>query len=56
MQEPIQDRRGQDLIIEELAPVREALVAGHDQTPTLVAADQQPEEQAGLLSRERQIP
>jgi hypothetical protein len=48
MQQPIQDRRGQDLIVEDLAPVREALVAGDNQAPTLGGADQQPEEQAGL--------
>ena len=55
MQEPIQDRRGQDWIIEDLTPVREALVAGHNQTPTFIAADQQAEEQTGLLPREWQI-
>jgi len=56
MQEPIQDCRGQNLIIEDLASVREALVASHNQTPMFVATDQQLEEQAGLLARERQIP
>lgn len=52
MQKPIQDRRGQDWIIEDLVPFREALVAGHNQTPPFIAADQQLEEQAGLLPRE----
>ena len=55
MQQPIQDRGGQDRIVEGIAPVGEAFIAGHDQTATLVAADQQTEEQAGLLSREQQI-
>jgi hypothetical protein len=44
MQELIQDRRGQDLIIEDLAPVHEALVAGHNQTSTLIASYKQSEE------------
>lgn len=47
-QEPIQDCRRRDLIIEYLTPVREALVAGHSQTPTFIAADQQSDEQTGL--------
>ncbi len=44
MQEPIQDRSGQDLIVEDLTPVLEALVAGHDETTALVATDEQLEE------------
>ncbi len=56
MQQPIQDRHGQDLIVEDFTPVGEAFVAGHDETAPFIAADQQSEEQAGLLSRERQIP
>ena len=55
VQEPVEDGRGQDMIIEDLAPVGEALVVGDDQAPPLVAPDQEPEEQAGLLPRERQI-
>jgi len=44
MQQPIQDCGGQDLVVEDFAPVGEAFIAGHDQTAALVASDQQPEE------------
>ncbi len=38
MEQAVEDRRGQDLVVEDLAPIREALVAGHDQAGPLVAA------------------
>ncbi len=55
VQKPIQNGRGQDLIVENLAPVGEAFVTGHDQVSSLIAADQHSEEETRLLSRERQI-
>lgn len=55
VQEPVKDGRGQDMIVEDLPPVRKALVAGHNQVPALIAADQEPEEQAGLFPGEREI-
>jgi len=53
MQEPIQDRGAQDVIVEDLAQVREALVAGHDEAPSLVTTDQQTEENRLAFSRDR---
>lgn len=47
--EPIQDRRGQARIVENVAPVGEAIIVGHAQTAALVAAHERPKEQAGLL-------
>ena len=55
MKQAVKDRGGEDLVVEDLAPVREALVAGHDQAGSLVPADQEPEEEAGLLAGEREI-
>jgi hypothetical protein len=49
MEQAIQDGGGQDLIVEDLPPVDEALVAGDDEAGPLVAADQEPEKEAGLL-------
>ena len=49
MEQPVQDG-GEDLVVEDLAPVDEALVARDDQTRPLVAADQEGEEQAGFLT------
>jgi hypothetical protein len=36
VQQAIQNRRGQDVIVEDLPPVREALVADDDQTATFI--------------------
>ena len=55
MEQPVEDGGGEDLVVEDLAPVDEALVARHDEAGSLVAADQEPEEQAGLLAGERQV-
>lgn len=43
------------MVTEDLAPVHERLVRGHDGTGSLVAPIDQPEEQAGFLSRHRQV-
>ena len=56
MEEAIKDGGRRDLVVEDLAPIHEALVAGDDEAGPLVAPDQQPEEEAGLLPRERQVP
>ena len=56
MQEAVENRRGQHLIVEDVAPIAEALVAGDDETRTFVAAHQSPEEQARFLPREWQRP
>src|SRR5262245_16851359 len=50
MKQPVEDRGGEDLVVEDLAPVDEALVAGDDQAGPLVAPDEEPEEQAGFLA------
>ena len=55
VQQAVEDRRGQDLVVEDLPPVDEALVARHDQARPLVAEDQQPEEETGLLAGERKV-
>ncbi len=55
MQQPIQDGRGQDMVVEDLAPIQETLVAGDDQAGPLVAPHHQAEEQAGFLAGERQV-
>ena len=38
MQQTVQDRRGQHLVTEDLAPVDEALVGGQDEAGLLIAA------------------
>ena len=53
MKQPIEDRRGEDLVVEDLAPVDEALVAGDDEAGSFVAPDEQAEEQAGFLAGQR---
>ena len=55
MQQPVQDRRGDDLIAEDLAPVHERLVRGEDGAGPLVAPVDQAEEQAGFLAGHRQV-
>ena len=47
VQQPVQDGGGQDRIVEDLAPVDEAFVAGQDDGGALVASGDQAEEQAG---------
>ena len=56
MERAVEDRVGQDLVVEDLAPVREALVAGHDEAGPFVAADEEPEEEASLLPGQREVP
>jgi len=51
MQETVEDCSGQDRIIESLAPIEKALVAGDDQAGALVASNHQTEEQAGFQLR-----
>jgi hypothetical protein len=53
VQQAVQDRRRQHLVVEDLAPIGEALLAGDDQRAPLMTADQQPEKQAGFLAGER---
>jgi hypothetical protein len=36
MEQAVEDRRGQDLVVEDLTPVQEALVAGEDEARPLV--------------------
>ena len=55
VQEPVQNRGGQDRIAEDLAPVDEALVAGQDDGGAFVASCHQPEEQAALVPGQGQI-
>jgi len=55
MQQPIENRRGKDLVVEDFAPIGKAFVAGDDQAAALIAPHQEPEEEAGLLAREREV-
>src|SRR5215831_10899609 len=55
MEQAVQDGGGQDLVVEDLAPVHEALVAGDDEAGPLVTPDEEAEEQAGLFPGQRQI-
>jgi hypothetical protein len=55
MEEAVQDGRRQHVVVEHLAPIRKAFVAGHDQAAPLVAADEQAEEETGFVAPERQI-
>jgi len=55
MEQPVQDRGREDLVVEDLAPVQEALVAREDKARPLVATRQEPEEQARLVPGEREI-
>jgi hypothetical protein len=45
----------QDLVVEDLSPVDEALVAREDEACPLIAAHQEPEEETRFLPGERQI-
>ena len=55
MEQPVEDGRGEDLVVEDLPPVHEALVAGDDEARPLVAPDQEPEEEARLFAGQRQV-
>jgi hypothetical protein len=55
MQEPVENRRGEDLVVEDFAPVGKALVAGDNEAAALVPPDQEPEEETGFLAREREV-
>ncbi len=55
MEEPVQDRGGEHVVLEDLAPVEKSLVARDDEARSLVAADEEPEEEARLLPREGEI-
>ena len=55
MQQTVQYGRGQDVVVEDLAPVQKALVAGDNCAGLFVATHNQAEEEAGLFSGQRQI-
>jgi len=55
MQQPIQDGRGQNMIIENFAPVQKALVTGNDQTGPLIAPDNQSKEKTGFKTGQGQV-
>lgn len=55
MQHVIENRGRQHLIVEDLAPIGEALVARR-QTAAFIATDEQPEEETGLFPRQREVP
>ncbi len=44
VQQPVEDRRRQHLVVKYLAPIHEALIAGHYQACSFVATDHQPKE------------
>lgn len=55
VQQPIEDRGGDDAITEHLAPCAEALVAGQDHGSALVASADQREEEVGSHSVDWQV-
>ena len=55
VQGSVQDRGGQDMIVEDLAPIRKALIAGHNEAAPLVPAYQEAEEETGFFPREREV-
>ena len=55
VQQPIQDRRGDDLVAEDLAPARQALIGGDQDRAPLVAARDELEEQVRAQTLQRQI-
>lgn len=55
MEQPIEDGRGQDLVVEGLCPVGKARVTGDDQARPLVPADQEAEEKAGFLAGQGEV-
>ena len=56
MQEPIEDRRGEDIVAEDRAPLRDDLIGGDQQATALVAAgDELEKEMDGAASFKRQV-
>ena len=55
MQQAVQDGGGDDAVAEDLAPAAEALVAGEDHGPALVAPADELEEQVGPGPVDRQV-
>lgn len=49
VQQPVEDGRRQDLVVEDLTPVDEALVGGEDEAGLLVAPAEETEEETRLL-------
>ena len=56
VQQPVEDRGGNDLIAEQLLPVPEALVGGDDGGASFVAVADELEEQVGFLAVDGKIP
>jgi len=56
MQKPVEDRRGDDRVAEELLPIDEALVRGQDRRAFLVPVGDELEKQIRLPAVHRQIP
>ena len=56
MGKPVEDCRGEDLVVEDLPPVDEALVRGDDGARLLVPAGEKPEEEPRLLPGHGKIP
>jgi hypothetical protein len=55
VQKPIENRAGDHVIAEDLAPGAKTLVAGNDDRTSLVATRDQLEEQIGALAIDRQV-
>jgi len=55
MQQPIEDRRSEDVIAEDLAPLTDKLVGGDEQAALLVAASDELEEEMRRSLLEGQI-
>src|SRR3954452_15846079 len=55
VQQPVEDRGGEHVVAEDLAPFGEALVAGDDRAAAFVAAADQLEDHVRLGARERQV-
>jgi hypothetical protein len=56
VEKPVEDRRGDDRVAEELLPIAEALVRGQDRRAFLVPVRDELEEQIGLPAVDGQIP
>jgi hypothetical protein len=56
MEQPVEDRRGDDCVAEELLPVDEAFVRGQDRRALFVAAGDELEKQIRLSAVDGQIP
>ena len=55
VQEPVDERRGHDLVAEDLAPFLEALVGGEHGRGVFVAAGHELEEEHGAGAGDRQV-